>query len=268
MKANNAIESGKLLTAGSILENLGVIEDRFSHARNNIFARFYFYTKQWEKARDLLESYDLRNDEISMLAIVYKKLGITEMELPAKYNVNSDVIKIYEYYINNQNEALINLVKPIDSSSAELVAMSIDSVNRYYELMKDDVFLLSMVSEVATLTGEWKVEGKARTYIEKKVGRNNLWHILAADRAFNDGRDKYFNDVYSNLELAYSEGISYMSSEEFSMYMDAMSKKYGKKIFIEKITIILHEIIMPMTDVNKQQSFMDIVERYKKETVI
>lgn len=268
VKANNAIESGKLLTAGSILENLGVIEDRFSHARNNIFARFYFYTKQWEKARDLLESYDLRNDEISMLAIVYKKLGITEMELPAKYNVNSDVIKIYEYYINNQNEALINLVKPIDSSSAELVAMSVDSVNRYYELMKDDVFLLSMVSEVATLTGEWKVEGKARTYIEKKVGRNNLWHILAADRAFNDGRDKYFNDVYSNLEQAYSEGISYMSSEEFSMYMDAMSKKFGKKIFIEKITIILHEIIMPMTDVNKQQSFMDIVERYKKETVI
>ena len=69
-----------------------------------------------------------------------------------------------------------------------------------------------------------------------------LWRSLAAYRANIDGRENAFNDVYQNLNIAYSDYIPYMSVDEFDMYLDAIRNKFSPKIFNKKKEKITYEI--------------------------
>lgn len=124
---------------------------------------------------------------------------------------------------------------------------------------------MCLISEAAIDSSEWSIEGKFRTQIEKIEGRNNLWRTLATKRAFLDGRENYFNDVYSNLSNAYCDEIMFMTIEEFEMYLQASRDKFKPKAFSRMINKIRYEQFESIKETQRLIQFEKILSKYSVE---
>ena len=159
-----------------------------------------------------------------MLVWVYGKLGINELpnkEVNNIFEISEESINlfvkgIYTKYLLNQSDSILSYFREVSESDNEKLfadsSLNVKHFNVDASKLKDS-FLFAMISEAAIDSSEWSIEGKFRTQIEKIEGRNNLWRTLAAKRAFLDGRENYFNDVYSNLSNAYCDEIRFMTIE-------------------------------------------------------
>lgn len=243
---NDLICECKLPEAAELLKDLVNIPKQFSNLRNNITSKLYIYTNRLDSAKELLESYDLSNSEKSMLVWVYEKLGIvTTVKVTGNDNASVLINLIYKYYLNKNFKFITSLFEDIaPHSSISLFAINKTIVNKLFDELKkiNDPFLYAMISRSAIKNKNWIIDGKTRSCLEKIVGRNVLWRSLAAYRANIDGRENAFNDVYQNLNIAYSDYIPYMSVDEFDMYLDAIRNKFSPKIFNKKKEKITYEI--------------------------
>ncbi|MGN1394469.1 MAG: CDP-glycerol glycerophosphotransferase family protein [Succinivibrionaceae bacterium] len=259
LNAKDLLANCKLSEVEYLLSSITDLPEQFKELKNNTLAKFYIFTHQYDKAKELLESYELSTYEYSMLVWVYGKLGIKE--LPNKQIINNteiykeqeDVIikYIYNKYVLNQQELILLNFKEVTESDNEKIftdsTLKVMQFNIEVPKLKDS-FLFAMISEAAINNSEWSIDGKFRTQIEKLEGRNNLWRALAAKRAFLDGRENYFNDVFSNLSNAYGDEIRYMTIDEFEMYLQASRDKFKPKAFNRMIEKIRYESIQNIKD--------------------
>lgn len=265
LNAKDLLANCKLSEVEYLLSSITDLLERFSNLKNNILAKFYVFTHQYNKAKELLESYELSSCEYSMLVWVYGKLGIKE--LPNKQITNSDEISkeqenlfvkdIYTKYLLNQPDSILSYFREVtESENEKLFTDSSSKVKQFnIDLPKlKDPFLFAMISEAAISNSEWSIEGKFRTQIEKIEGRNNLWRTLATKRAFLDGRDNYFNDVYSNLSIAYGDEIRFMTIEEFEMYLQASKDKFKPKAFNRMLEKIQYEYVPNINNFDLKKS--------------
>ena len=276
LNAKDLLANCKLSEVEYLLSSITDLPERFSNLKNNILAKFYVFTHQYDKAKELLESYELSSCEYSMLVWVYGKLGIKELPNMEVFNsleiieesVNKFVKDIYSKYLLNQHDSILSYFREVKESDNEKLftdsSFNVKQFNVDTPKLKDP-FLFAMISEAAICNSEWSIDGKFRTQIEKLEGRNNLWRTLATKRAFLDGRENYFNDVYSNLSNAYGDEIRYMTIDEFEMYLQASKDKFKPKAFNRMLEKIRYEYITHILDVNLMQSMSHILSNYYEE---
>lgn len=271
LNAKDLLANCKLSEVEYLLTSITDIPEQFTNLKNNILAKFFVFTHQYEKAKELLESYKLSSYEYSMLVWVYGKLGINELpnkEVNNSFEISEESINlfvkgIYTKYLLNQSDSILSYFREVSESDNEkLFADSSLNVKHFIvdaSKLKDP-FLFAMISEAAIDRSEWSIEGKFRTQIEKLEGRNNLWRTLATKRAFLDGRENYFNDVYSNLSNAYGDEIRFMTIEEFEMYLQASRDKFKPKAFSRMINKIRHEEIDVMS--RDKYLYINVLAKY------
>lgn len=168
-------------------------------------------------------------------------------------------------YLLNQSDSILSYFREVSESDNEKLfadsSLNVKHFNVDASKLKDP-FLFAMISEAAIDSSEWSIEGKFRTQIEKIEGRNNLWRTLAAKRAFLDGRENYFNDVYSNLSNAYCDEIRFMTIEEFEMYLQASRDKFKPEVFKRMLEKIRYEDITDILNESLKQSMVHILSNY------
>lgn len=273
LNAKDLLANCKLSEVENLLTSITDIPEQFTNLKNNILAKFFVFTHQYEKAKELLESYKLSSYEYSMLVWVYGKLGINELpnkEVNNSFEISEESINlfvkgIYTKYLLNQSDSILSYFREVSESDNEkLFADSSLNVKQFnVDVIKlKDPFLFAMICEAAIDSSEWSIEGKFRTQIEKIEGRNNLWRTLATKRAFLDGRENYFNDVYSNLSNAYGDEIRFMTIEEFEMYLQASKDKFKPKAFNRMLEKIRYEDIPNILDVNLKQPKVQALSNY------
>ena len=273
LNAKDLLANCKLSEVENLLTSITDIPEQFTNLKNNILAKFFVFTHQYEKAKELLESYKLSSYEYSMLVWVYGKLGINEppnKEVNNSFEISEESINlfvkgIYTKYLLNQSDSILSYFREVSESDNEkLFADSSLNVKQFnVDVIKlKDPFLFAMISEAAIDSSEWSIEGKFRTQIEKIEGRNNLWRTFATKRAFLDGRENYFNDVYSNLSNAYCDEISFMTIEEFEMYLQASKDKFKPKAFNRMLEKIKYEDIPNLIDLRIKTLFEQELSNY------
>ena len=273
LNAKDLLANCKLSEVEYLLTSITDIPEQFTNLKNNILAKFFVFTHQYEKAKELLESYKLSSYEYSMLVWVYGKLGINELpnkEVNNSFEISEESINlfvkgIYTKYLLNQSDSILSYFREVSESDNEKLfadsSLNVKHFNVDASKLKDP-FLFAMISEAAIDRSEWSIEGKFRTQIEKLEGRNNLWRTLATKRAFLDGRENYFNDVYSNLSNAYGDEIRFMTLEEFEMYLQASKDKFKTKAFNRLLDKIKYEYISTISKDKQKKLFLKVLEEY------
>ena len=185
LKVNDLFLDFKISEIGCLLNSITVLPQQFINLKNILYAKFYVFSHQYDKAKKILEISRLNTCDYSMFVWVLRKLEIKD--LPTKVMVNSSEIEdesfnfivkdIYKKYLLAQFDYIISYFRVVTESDNEKLFM--DSFVQVKHLSDNlsklnDPFLNAMICEAAKSTGEHPIECKFRSLIEKLDEGNKL----------------------------------------------------------------------------------------------